>query len=175
MPHFDPNNSTCRVYTYRSGMLAAVGHDLELRVEDFRIEITEDRSSVQAELQAASLVPLHAVKGRDPQPGKLSDSDKRDIAKSVRDKVLEADRYPTIRFDSTSVEPTAGGYRIRGELGLHGTTRSIELSARSQDGQMVAETALHQPDFGIEPFRAFGGALKVKPDVVVQVSVPLSG
>jgi hypothetical protein len=36
----------------------------------------------------------------------------------------------------------------------------------------VAEIKLHQPDFGIKPFTAALGALKVKPDVVVRVSVP---
>jgi hypothetical protein len=36
----------------------------------------------------------------------------------------------------------------------------------------VAEVKIHQPDFGIKPYTAALGALKVKPDVLVRVSVP---
>jgi hypothetical protein len=32
--------------------------------------------------------------------------------------------------------------------------------------------ALHQPDFGIRPYRAMLGALKVKAGVVVRASIP---
>jgi len=36
----------------------------------------------------------------------------------------------------------------------------------------VAEVPIHQPDFGIKPYSAMLGALKVKPDLVVRCSVP---
>jgi hypothetical protein len=36
----------------------------------------------------------------------------------------------------------------------------------------VVELKLHQPDFGIKPFSAALGALRVKPDVMIRVSVP---
>jgi len=64
------------------------------------------------------------------------------------------------------------GYRVEGRLTLHGTERGITLLARRRGERLEAEVSLHQPDFGIRPFKAFGGALKVRPDVVVRVSLP---
>ena len=37
---------------------------------------------------------------------------------------------------------------------------------------LVAEVSLHQPDFGIKPYSAMLGTLRVKPDVTVVVSLP---
>ncbi|MBW1758625.1 MAG: YceI family protein, partial [Deltaproteobacteria bacterium] len=59
-----------------------------------------------------------------------------------------------------------------GTLQLYGKSRSIQTSVRATGGRWVAELKLHQPDFGIKPFSAALGALKVKPDVLVRVSVP---
>jgi hypothetical protein len=43
---------------------------------------------------------------------------------------------------------------------------------RADGDRWVTDLKLHQPDFGIKPFSAALGALKVKPDVIIRVSVP---
>ena len=35
MARFGPDTATCEVFTFREGVLAAVGHDLKLRPERF--------------------------------------------------------------------------------------------------------------------------------------------
>jgi hypothetical protein len=55
---------------------------------------------------------------------------------------------------------------------MYGKSRNIQTSVRSDGDRWVAEVKIHQPDFGIKPYTAALGALKVKPDVVVRVSVP---
>jgi polyisoprenoid-binding protein YceI len=43
---------------------------------------------------------------------------------------FEVDTYPTISFESTAIEHINGGnYRVRGNLTMHGETRSIEVEA----------------------------------------------
>ena len=43
---------------------------------------------------------------------------------------FDADAHPTITFRSTHIVPTAGeGYTIRGDLSMHGVTKSVELDA----------------------------------------------
>ena len=59
---------------------------------------------------------------------------------------------------------------ITGELSLHGVTRPLAITARHVGDRWVADVPLHQPDFGIKPFSAFLGSLRVKPDVRVRIS-----
>lgn len=44
---------------------------------------------------------------------------------------LDVERYPTLRFESTGVEPgdDDGGYRVRGNLTIRDVTREVELAA----------------------------------------------
>ena len=62
---------------------------------------------------------------------------------------------------STQVTPT----EVVGKLTLHGVTREIRCT---RSGELV-EARLDQRDFGIKPYSAMFGTLKVKPEVVVTV------
>lgn len=172
---FDAKNSHCRIYTRRAGVLGRVGHDLEIQVSDFRIHLDEATLEITADFKTNSLRVVDAVEGTTRLPGKLSMSDKRQIEENIADDVLETNRYPTIVFRSTHVEKDAHGYRIRGELEMHGVKRNLDFTARPSEGETRIEVALQQPDYGIAPFKAFAGALRVKPEVVIEVTVPFAG
>ena len=61
---------------------------------------------------------------------------------------------------------------VEGELTLHGATRAVH-GVRKDDAQSrVAEFRFDQRDFGIKPFSAMFGTLKIKPEVVVEVRIP---
>ena len=49
---------------------------------------------------------------------------------------------------------------------LHGRSREITLKRTGDD---EAEVTLHQPDYGIKPYSAMFGALKIKPDIRVRL------
>ena len=98
MARFGPDTATCEVFTFREGVLAAVGHDLKLRPERFEIEA--GGSSVQARFDAGSLRVVAAMRGGREDPGSLSDRDRREIERSCADQVLEARRFPEISFSS---------------------------------------------------------------------------
>ena len=61
---------------------------------------------------------------------------------------------------------------IEGELELHGETQEIELTAEREDDEWVARFRLRQADFGIRPFKALMGALKIQPHVDVELRTP---
>ena len=171
---YDSDNSECVIYTWRTGIASAVGHDLAIEVQDFSIEVDPDAPSIEASFRPDSLRVRHAVEGQEPAPGKLSDRDKRKIQKNIRKDVLETRRFPSIRFESTEISLTQVGGTVRGELELHGVTCPITVEVSSDDGRSVGRAKLHQPDFDIEPYSTFLGALKLEPDVEVEVSVPLA-
>lgn len=173
MPRYDAESAECLVFSFKDGLLAKLAHDLKMRVTRFEIDVADDRRAVSASFDAASLeVVCRRVDGRD-EPGGLSKLEQATIRGNIRDDVLEARKYPSVEFRSTEVkELPDGGFEVRGELALHGKTRPITARANPEGERLVAEVRLHQPDFGIKPYRAALGALKVQADVVVRVSVP---
>lgn len=173
MPKYDQSQAECLVFTFKEGLLSKVAHDLKIRVTRFSAEVTPD--AVRAEFDLRSLRVVEAMKDGHENPGALSDADKAKIAEQIGNEVLHAGQHPTAVFSSRSVTPRAdGGYSIAGELSLHGVTREIRADTRSEGGRQVASVELHQPTYGITPFKAMMGTLKVKADVIVRLSVPSS-
>lgn len=68
----------------------------------------------------------------------------------------------------------AAGEVYLGALTLRGVTRRIELQVTREEGAVHARTPLHQPDFGIRPFQAMFGALRIKADVDVELIVAVA-
>lgn len=170
MPSLRPEQAECRVSVFREGALSRVGHDVMLRFGKLSLEIGDD-DAMKAEFDVASLEVVGALEHGKVRPHVLSAKDQRDIAGNVR-KVLQPERYPKAKFESTEVEATDDGYRISGMLSLCGRTRRLDLVARRREGKAVVETTLQQPDFGIKPFKALLGALRIQPGVRVEMSVP---
>lgn len=156
-----------RVLTFKEGLLSAAAHDLELEAGRFEVELDEAAGTVSARFDAAALRVLHATVSGIASPGSLSEQDRRDIERNLARDVLETKRFPEIRF-----EGRAEGGTVRGTLSLHGVAKELSFPFREQAGMLTAEVTLHQPDFGVKPFRALLGALRVKPDVVVKVALP---
>jgi polyisoprenoid-binding protein YceI len=89
----------------------------------------------------------------------------------IRDDVLHSTRYPQATFTSTSVARRAdGGYDVAGVLMFHGQSRSIRAETKLIDDRQALELSLHQPDYGITPFKAMLGTLKIRADVIVRFS-----
>jgi polyisoprenoid-binding protein YceI len=172
MPTHDASTATCHVFTFKEGVLSAVAHDLRLRVERFTIDIDEAAGSVRARLFADSLRVDCAMKAGRDDPDALSDRNRREIEGNIVDDVLHARRHPQIVFRSTEVEGEGDERRITGTLALHGTERPLAVTARRHAGRWTAEVELRQPDFGIKPYSAMLGALRIQPTVRVRVSVP---
>lgn len=173
MLRFDETSAECLVLTFKEGLLAAVAHDLKIRVSRFAIEIDEERRSVVGRFDPSSLRVVCAVSdGRD-APETLSAANRAEIESSIARYVLEPARHPEIRFASRSVEDRAGGgYSVDGTLSLHGVERPLRVEVRRVERAHVAEARLHQPDFGIEPYRAMLGALRVQAEVAVRLTLP---
>jgi polyisoprenoid-binding protein YceI len=79
--------------------------------------------------------------------------------------VLQTQRYPEILFESTRITPQ----EVIGQLTLHGVTREVRFAWREEGEARVAEVRLDQRTWGIVPFHAMMGALRLKPEVHVRV------
>src|SRR5262249_2339780 len=105
----------------------------------------------------------------------LSESDKRDILGRAR-KILDADRAPQATFTATSVASGPdGGATITGTLTLRGASGEVPLTvvAAGKDRYRATATVV-QSAFGITPYSAMLGALKLADAVGVEAEIDLS-
>jgi hypothetical protein len=172
MARYDAYNSECLLFSFKDGLLARLAHDLKLQVERFSIEVDDTTHQIKAAFDPSSIAVVCAMAdGRD-NPSTLSKGDKKKIYDNVTKDVLKTRKHPEIRFDSSNVVQRGEGFAVEGTLQIQGKSRTVQTRIRPDGDRWVAELSVHQPDFGIKPFTAALGALKVKPDVIVRLSVP---
>lgn len=178
--HLTAGSGKLSVYTYKEGFLSAVAHDLLIEVTNFRVELhvpaaAMNLATVKAEIQANSLKVLCAMKDGLNRHDLLKEKDKSDIEEATFKDVLHPDKYPVIQFCSTNIQEKEGTYQVKGELTLHGTTRPVEIHARTTTGKdLKGKFVLSQKDFGIKPYKALLGTLKVKNEVEITFDLSLS-
>lgn len=172
MARYDASNSEVHLLSFKDGMLAKLAHDLKMKVERFQITVDDSTRAIEATFDARSVALVCRRKDGQDDPSSFNVVETTAIHANVEKDVLESKKYPEVRFVSTAIADEAGGVRITGDLTLHGRTKSISTLAKRVSDRLVAEVRLHQPDFGIKPYSAMMGALKVQADVVVIVTVP---
>jgi len=172
---FGPDQAMCEVLTFREGLLSPVAHDLLLRATAFQVTVDPALPALSVEIDASSLRVVTAMREGQPLPGALRPSDAGEIEATIAGQVLRASHFPVIRFASASVSRTDAGYDVRGQLTIAGRTRDVSLTVTRAAGRLATEVRIHQPDYGIRPYRAMLGTLRVKPDVVVRAAIPAEG
>jgi polyisoprenoid-binding protein YceI len=153
-----------------AGLLSAFGHEHTIALREFSGEAYAtagalDRGSLRLTIRASSLAEV--------APG-FSEADRKKIDRDVRDKALEVSRFPEITFRSTGLTMKESGdgpaeLEIRGELTLHGVTRSVTFPARVelQNDLLTAhgEFTVRHSDYNIERLSAAAGTVKAADDI----------
>ena len=103
----------------------------------------------------------------------LSDKDRRDIAKNIDEKVLETGKFSELKFESTSVSGSEPNLKAAGNMTIKGTTRPVDVDLNVNGSTVTAKTSISQKDFGIKPFSAMMGAIKLRDDVDFELTVNL--
>jgi hypothetical protein len=173
---FDASTAECLVFTTAAGVLSGFAHDLKLRVDAFTLEVDATTGAVAADFDPTSVRVVCAVEGDAEAPDALAAGDRGTIEATIARDVLETARYSEIRFRAPGPPRAAGGeagLRIDGSLLLHGARREVSVHASRHGTCYVGEARLHQPDFGIRPYSAMLGALRVAPEVRVRIVIPI--
>jgi YceI-like domain len=113
----------------------------------------------------ASLRVLHGTGGMQP----LEDDDKANIEETIDSEVLLG---LEIAFRSTAVDvaPDGNTLHVQGDLTLVGVTHPLGFDvAVGPDGELTAKAVVTQSDWGMKPYSALFGALKVADDVEIEV------
>jgi hypothetical protein len=159
------------VFTFRRGLLARLGHDLQLHVARFELEV--NGSSLTGRFDSGSLRVDGAItRGGVLDADAIGARDRAEIERTIADEILLAARYPAVALDA-AVEALGGSrFALRGTLTVRDRTQSIGCAVEPRGDQLVAQLELVPSQFGIAPYRALGGALALEDRVRVVVSVP---
>jgi polyisoprenoid-binding protein YceI len=162
----DAGQSNFMVHASVGGLLSAFGHSHNIVIKDISGETqftdgTVAPASLHMRIQANSLTVTD----------KVSASDRQTIEKTMREQVLETEKYPEITFNSTKIEATKNSdtqyqARIWGDLMLHGVTHNVLINAQLTFDKKTlrarGEFSLKMTDYSIKPPSVAGGTLTVK-------------
>jgi polyisoprenoid-binding protein YceI len=166
------DDATLTVRTGRTGAASKAGHDLVLEVTSWSATLDLDGAGEPAIALTADARSLKVREGTGGMTA-LDDDDKANIEQTIDVEVLEGG---TIEFRSSRVEPAADGGRLRveGDLDLRGTRRPVAFDlAVGDDGHVTGSATLRQTDWGMKPYTALFGTLKVADDVEVVIDARL--
>ncbi|HEX6928520.1 MAG TPA: YceI family protein, partial [Gammaproteobacteria bacterium] len=178
----DPAASQLRVLVHRDGPLARFGHShvviapvsgivhageksadsgfrLEVRVDDFDVDPAAARAEEGGEFAAD--VSAEAREGT--------------RANLLGEKLLDAENHPRIVIESVSLSGPRWNPDVIARITLRGVARNVEFPAAVFEAgdtiTVIANFTLVQSEFGIAPFSAFGGGLKVRDALDVRVKL----
>ncbi|MFE9693279.1 YceI family protein [Micromonospora sp. NPDC005806] len=171
---FGPDNGRMLLRTGRKGVGSTVGHDLTIEVTDWTAEINVPETG-PADATATARVELGSLTVREGTGGArpLTDKDQGEIENNAR-RTLDVDRHPKATFESTRIVAGENSAIISGTLMLHGVSAPIDVEVREMaPDRYCATTVVTQSAYGIKPYSAFLGALKVRDDVELEIEVRL--
>jgi polyisoprenoid-binding protein YceI len=171
LAHFiiDPRASRFTVQAFASGILSAMGHNPKIGIRTFSGEVdfnpeTIEGGAFRLTVQSASLAVQDDI----------SDKDRREMERLMKEDVLDVAKYPEIRYEATRiavsrVDGSVYSATLNGNLTLHGVTLRLPITARiATFGELLrtsGDFTLRQSDYQIKPVSVAGGALKLKDEV----------
>src|SRR5215468_10146280 len=170
-----PDRGRIILRTFRDGLAAQAGHDLTIEATRWSgvLAVSEDLSPADLDVR----IDMSALVVRDGTGGvkPLTDRDRREIAVTAR-KALGADQHPEAVFAADSFRPAAGGGgEIGGTFTLRGQARPLRVQVKQTGTDRYhAEAQVIQSDYGIKPYTAFLGALRVRDAVDAEIELDLS-
>jgi hypothetical protein len=144
-----------RVFTYKTGLLSAVAHDLQLSLEHWDLKIEEQEIVFEARPQGLQ-IDGPFIRGK-LEPRGINDSDRRKIKRNILETVLLSEAHPMVIFRGKHL-----GQALHGQLRLRGQTHPLVIPVTQADGRLQGEVEIQPSRWGIAPFRALAGAIKLQ-------------
>lgn len=167
-----PDNAALLLHTGTEGPAAAMGHNLSIEATQWSADLTvgdalsECALSVTANL--TSLVVIDGQGGAKP----LTDGDRGKILQNAA-KILQTGDHPQVVFTSTGISGDWTEGTVHGTLSLHGRTEPLDLHLDSPEpGCYRLAGAIAQHLFGIQPYSALMGTLKLADEIGIEVTIP---
>jgi polyisoprenoid-binding protein YceI len=164
-----PENGRLTVHTRKGGAAAKTGHDLVIEVTSWEGTLDlGDQTTIMLRADARSMRVREGSGGMT----SLRDDDKSNIEQTIDNEVLKG---TPIEFRSTACQLSPEGDRMRvtGELELAGRRAPVTFELSLNGGRVSGSATVKQTDFGMKPYSALFGTLKVLDEVQVAVDARL--
>ncbi|WP_406446917.1 YceI family protein [Streptomyces sp. NBC_01613] len=169
-----PSNGRLLIKTGRAGLGRKVGHDLTIEATRWYGEAVLaagdlDKSWVNVTVETESLEVREGTGGLKP----LTDADRAEIKRTLGDKaLLHTAQHPAITFRSLYITGSPQSFAITGEVSIKGRTHTVTVHGKGNgDGLVRGWLTITQTAWGIKPYTAFLGALRLADDVRVEFDV----
>jgi polyisoprenoid-binding protein YceI len=168
-----PDNAKLTVRTGKTGAAAKAGHNLVIDVTSWAGELTIGNGGTPVAVSlTADPASLRVIEGTGGIQA-LGDDDKDGIRETISKDVL---KDAAIEFRSTSVTDAGGTLKVGGELLMGGNRNALAFDLVLDDaGALSGSARFKQTDWGMKPYSALFGTLKVADEVEVAVSGQLPG
>jgi polyisoprenoid-binding protein YceI len=163
--------------TYRAGIGAAIGHDLTIEATSWDgtahvVPSDPEQSYVRVRVRVDSLTVREGTGGVKP----LTQSDRAEIWRTMREKILVTRLHPDVMFSSTGFGGTEEELAVDGSLSVLGISRPLSFQATISAGdppRVTGKAQVTQSEWGIKPYSAFFGALQLRDAVDVHFDAAL--
>lgn len=172
---FDAATSEINVILTQEGLMSRRYPTHRVLAKSFtgKIELPNDETKMSATLEAEAKMLTN-------MDTTMSEFERKEFHSALRSQVLEAEKFPVIKFVSVSVsglqkDGDKRSFTLNGDLTLHGVTKrmAFPVSATITEKELRAtgEAKLKQTDFGLKPFEKGMGLIKIGDEVKVSFSV----
>ena len=165
----DASTARLTLSTGVEGKASRLGHDLVLVLEDWSAAAELDGQTPTAATLTARVASLRVESGTGGAKP-LSDKDRQTIRENALE-ALKADVHPNVTFTSNEITQVAGGFALAGTLSIAGTSRPVVVDLRvAPEGAsvtMAARVPVVQTEYGVKPYSAMLGALRLRDEVEV--------
>jgi polyisoprenoid-binding protein YceI len=167
-----PQDGKLLVRTGKGGAASKAGHNLLIEVERWgaTAQFADDPAQSVLELSADS-TSFTVLEGTGGVKSRGAD-DKEGIAQTINQEVLKG---TPISFKSTAVRPDGDDrLHVTGDLELVNGINLIAFDITvSDDGRVTGRATVSQTQWGMKPYSALFGTLKVTDDVGVEIDAKL--
>ena len=175
---FLSNKGVLYVQVYKAATLAAdLSHDHAIQAVGWSGKGTWD-SEDYSTCNISLAVPVNNLQVDNPEirkmagiKGTISESMRMDVKKHMLSDIqLNAEKYPMIKFQSTTCEGSGSSMTLKGDFTMHGTTKaiSIPITVSTDTGlSLQGSFPVKATDYGIEPYSAMFGAVGNKDEMKI--------
>lgn len=160
---FGPDNGTLIVRTGKAGAAAKAGHNLRMEVTSWSATLDlGPQPSLHLTADSRSFRVIDGTGGVMP----LGDEEKAAIPQTIDEEVLKG---APIEFQSTRVTQNGDHLEVEGQLDVFGAARPVTFGLDLADGHVHGAARVKQSDWGVKPYSALFGTLKVADVVDIEV------
>lgn len=177
----DPDKSVVRIYVFRGGRAARLGHNHVVSAPHFvgfyflpASGASGGRFDLEFRLDQLAIDDSAATSGPDSAfTPKLSTAELAGVRKHMLGPDnLQADEYPLVRVHSVRIVGEAPKFAADVQVAMHGQVRElwVPLTVEGLPDHLTVTGSfvLRQTDFGVKPYAVLGGLLAVQDEVVIE-------